>query len=139
MTTLSKVRAETHQRTVNFRALDRLLESPKFETAFALDPMNTRILFAIQSGDIYAVEEWMKDVLIEELELGEMSLRALRAKAAQLGIPYPAKYTKDELIVRVAHVQRGSEEVGGVPHHGGQRTHASPVERGRVVPAATGY
>ncbi len=122
---IAKLRAEVHQRTINFRALDRLVESDRFTVACGLDPNNTRILFAINSGDVYAVEEWMKKVIVEELDLGELSVRELRAKAAQLGIPYPAKYTKDELIVRVAHVQRGQTEAQRVPPDGGRGVHGS--------------
>jgi hypothetical protein len=117
---VAKLRAEVHQRTMNFRALDRLVESNRFEVACGLDPNNTRILFALASGDIHTVEEWMKSVIVEELDLGELSVRQLRAKAAQLGIQYPARYTKDELLVRVAHVQRGSQEAQRVSHDGGR-------------------
>jgi hypothetical protein len=128
MSSVAKLRAEVHQRTVNFRALDRLVESAKFETAFGLDPCNTRILFAINSGDVYAVEEWMKRTIVEELDLGELSLRELRAKAAQLGITYPALYRKDELIVRIAHVQRGAGNASGMPPVEGQRVDGCAAE-----------
>lgn len=124
---VARLRAEVHQRTMNFRALDRLLKSPRFETAFGLDPTNTRILFAVNSGDVYAVEEWMNKVIVQELDLGELNIRELRAKAAQLGIPYPAKYTKDALIVRIAHVQRGSEKAQRMPSDGGRGVSGSPA------------
>lgn len=123
---------------MNFRALDRLLESDKFETAFSLDPDNTRIIFAVNSGDVYAVEEWMKNTLVQELDLGDLSIRELRAKAAQLGIPYPAKYTKDALIVRIAHVQRGSQEAQRVSHPGERGVPGSVVESGPRVPDQAG-
>lgn len=98
----------------NLRAMDRLVKQERFKTAYNLDPTNTRIIFAIQSGDIEAVEDWIADTLSTELELGEYNLRQLRAKAAQLGIPYFATFSKDELLVRVAHVLRGQETAGTV-------------------------
>lgn len=95
--------------------MDRLVKQERFNTAFHLDPTNTRVVFAIQSGDVQAVEDWIEETLAAELELGEYNLRQLRAKAAQLGIKYFATYKKDELLVRVAHVLRGQEEAGRMP------------------------
>lgn len=103
MKSVADVKINIHQRCLNFRALDRLVQSSEFEKAFQSDPHNVRLQFALQSGDIVWIQEWIESIITREL--GEMNLRSLRRIAGQLFIPNYTTYTKDELIVLITQVK----------------------------------
>lgn len=100
---ISTIKAEVKIRALDFRNLARLVETPEFTEAMKLDPNNTWVKFAIINGNVEEVKNWIEDTLITEV--GEMSIRQLRKRAAMLDIPRYTMYTKDELIVRIIQVQ----------------------------------
>lgn len=100
---INKIRSEIHNAVLNFRALERLIESVRFEQALNLDPNNIRVQFAIVSGNLDAVEEWVKETLRKEV--GLLTLRELRIRAASLGIRYYTTLSKDQLITAITKAQ----------------------------------
>lgn len=127
MTSVSHVRISVHNRCLDFRAMDRLVQSPEFEQAFKLDPNNVFIQFAILSGNVTEVDKWVKATLGREI--GEMSIRNLRDVASRLGIRYYSSLTRDELIVKIIqikHDRRVAEAAIGLPNVEG-RPHCQSV------------
>lgn len=117
MTSVPNVRQNIHNRCLDFRAMDRLVQTPEFEQAFSLDPSNVFVQFALLSGNVIEVDKWVKATL--KREIGEMSIRNLRDVASQLGIRYYSTLTKDELIVQiiqVKHDRKAQESPVGMPH-----------------------
>ena len=96
---IATIKAEIQMRALDFRRLVRLVDSPEFEEALKLDPDNVWVKFALASGNVQEVKEWIEDTLVTEV--GEMSMRQLRKRAAMLDIPRYTHYLKDELIVRI--------------------------------------
>lgn len=100
---IAAILLEVKTRALDFRNLERLVKTPEFQEALTLDPENIFIKFAIACGNVEEVKAWIEDKLITEV--GEMSMRQLRARAAKLDIPRYTIYTKDELIVRIIREQ----------------------------------
>ena len=98
-----ELKAEVKNKLLEFRNLERLLTTPEFEAAWSRDQGNTFIVSAIKAGNLKVVKDWVQNILITEV--GEMSVRELRARAAKLGISRVSLYTKDELIVKIIQAQ----------------------------------
>ena len=101
------LKAEVRNKALDFRNLERLMQSKDFDEAYKVDPDNVWIRFAIINGNVEEVRSWIKATLTEEV--GEMSIRQLRQRAAQLGISRVTIYTKDELIVKIIHIQNAGK------------------------------
>lgn len=99
----SLVKAEVRNKALDFRNLERLVQSPEFDLAWDADPENVWIKFAIANGNVEEVRAWIKSTLTTEV--GEMSIRDLRRRATALGIIRVTIYNKDELIVKITQVQ----------------------------------
>lgn len=102
MKTLADIQRDVAAKSLDFRALDRLVKSDQFQAAFRRDPNNVLLKFAIGSGAIGMVKKWIEDVLTQEL--GELTIRQLRQRATKLGLNYVTSCTKGELIVRITQV-----------------------------------
>lgn len=108
---ISELRAQVHLRSLDHRAMDRLVHSKEFEQAFSLDPDNVFIHFSIMSGDTHTVETWIEATL--KRQIGELSMRKLRDLASRLGIAFYTSLSKPDLIARIIQVQhdRRTQEV----------------------------
>jgi hypothetical protein len=106
---ITSVRKSVHERCLNFRALDRLVQTPGFEHAMQMDPNNIWVQFALINGNIEWIEDWIKKTLTKDI--GEMSLRELRQLASKLNVPNYTNCSKDILLIRVQNVLRTEESV----------------------------
>lgn len=97
------LKAEVRNKALDFRNLERLMQSPEFDEAWKADPDNVWIRFAIVNGNVEEIKSWIRETLTSEV--GEMNLRQLRLRAGQLGLPRVTIYTKDELIVKIIQLQ----------------------------------
>ncbi len=110
------LKAEVRNKALDFRNLERLMQSPDFDEAWKADPENVWIRFAIANGNVEEVKSWIKATLTEEV--GEMTIRQLRHRAAQLGVSRVTMYSKDELICKIIQLQndrKAQNAAGGVP------------------------
>lgn len=102
---LSNLQAAIRKRCLSLRAMDRLVHSTRFQEAFKIDPN-----FDVLTADIEAIESWIDSTLKTKLDISELSLRDLRARASKLGLLFVTKYTKDELIVWISNYDRRSQK-----------------------------
>lgn len=100
---IMEIKSKVRDKVLDFRNLERLVNSDDFAIAFQRDPHNVYVDFAIQSGNVNEVKAWIEKTITREV--GELSMRQLRARAAKLDIPRYSIYTKDELIVRIIQEQ----------------------------------
>lgn len=109
--TLSEVVDKIHKKCLDFRSLDRIVNSEAFAEALRLDPNNIWVQFALINGNSEAIQSWIDETL--KKDIGEMSLRELRTLASQLRIPCYTSYNKDTLLIKIAQVNydRRVEEV----------------------------
>jgi len=105
MKTVVEIQGVIHKRCLQFRAMDRLVNSVAFKRAFELDPSNAFVQFALQSGNVGEIEAWIDRTLTRDMDIAEMSLRELRQLASKVGILFYTTFTKDELIVLIAQKQ----------------------------------
>lgn len=98
-----RIKAEVKDKALDFRNLERLVYSDDFALALQRDPNNVFIQFAIRSGNVNEVKSWIEKTITREV--GELSMRQLRARAAKLEIPRYSIYDKDELIVKIIQAQ----------------------------------
>ena len=110
---IAAVRKDVHVRCLNFRALDRLVHSEAFEQALKKDPDNIWVQFSLLNGNVEWIEAWIDKVLAKEL--GEMSLRELRAEASRLGIANYTAFSKDLLLMKVNNARRAKEAASRMP------------------------
>lgn len=87
----------------DIRALERIVHSVSFAQCLRLDPNNPRLERAIQDADLEYVREWMDSVLRNEI--GDKTIRQLRALAAQLGIRNYTGVPKDDLLILIIQVR----------------------------------
>lgn len=99
---LSSVIRATHQKCLEFRALDRIVQTIRFAEALKYDPNNLSLHEALASGNVIFVERWIDTTL--KKEIGELSIRELREMAKRLGITFYSSYSKDALMVEVLRV-----------------------------------
>lgn len=111
MKNVATIKTRVHNALLGFRALQRLVNSPRFGQAFELDPDNVRMQFALVSGNVDAVSEWVRDTLCKEL--GDLTIFQLRNKAAGRGIRYYASKTKDQLIREILDHDRKAPQAAG--------------------------
>lgn len=111
MKNVATIKTRVHNTLLSYRALQRLVNSPRFEQAFQLDPDNVRLQFALISGNFDAVSEWVTDTLSKEL--GNLSIAQLRNKAAGRGIRYYTSKTKDQLIQEILDHDRKASQAAG--------------------------
>lgn len=97
------IKSKVKDKALDFRNLERLVHSDDFALALSRDPGNVFIDFAISSGNVNEVKAWIERTITREV--GEMSMRQLRARAAKLEIPRYSMYDKDELIVKIIQAQ----------------------------------
>jgi len=78
--------------------VQRLVESEVFALAWANTPSEKQkeVEAWIYLGDVTLIEKWIEKARLIDLEV--MSLRQLRSKASELGVPYYGRLTKIELI-----------------------------------------
>ena len=113
MVAICDIKTYVHNRTLNFRALDRLVNSPEFDEALRLDSNNAEVCHAIVEGNIRFIERWIDSTLTREL--GELSIRKLRLRASELKIPYYTSLTRTELIqiiLKATNDKRVKETIG---------------------------
>lgn len=103
MVAIHNIRNDVHNRTLNFRALDRLVNSADFEEAFKIDSNNQAVRNALIEGDVLFIEKWIDQTLTREI--GELSIRKLRLLASELEIPYYSSLTRIELIQKILKVK----------------------------------
>lgn len=109
MRILTTIITTVHQKCLDFRALDRLVQSVRFEEALRLDPNNVQLHQALIDGNIAFVESWITVVL--KKEIGEYNMKELRDVARKLGIPFYTTYSKDDLLVEILNVTGKTEKV----------------------------
>lgn len=97
------IKSQIKNKALDFRNLERLVHSDEFKIAFSRDPHNVFLQFALTSGNVEEVKKWIEKTLT--VEVGEMSIRQLRTRAARLNIPRYSIYNKDELIVKIIQAQ----------------------------------
>lgn len=97
------LKAEVRNKALDFRNLERLMQSTEFDEAWKADPNNVWIRFAIANGNVEEIKSWIRETLTTEV--GEMSVRQLRLRAAQLGLTRVSIYSKAELIVKIIQIQ----------------------------------
>lgn len=100
---LKEIVKETKALLSNIRGLARLVETYQFQQCLILDPNNPVLFAAIKAGDYKVVKKWLSEVI--EAEICELSVRQLRAIAAQMCIAYYTAYSKDELLVKIVQVK----------------------------------
>lgn len=98
-----EIKSKVKDKALDFRNLERLVHSDDFALALSRDPNNTFVQFAIQCGNVAEVKAWIERTITREV--GELSMRQLRARAAKLDIPRYSIYDKDELIVKIIQAQ----------------------------------
>ena len=108
---VATIKTRVHNTLLSYRALHRLVNSPRFEQAMRLDPENVRVQFALISGNFDAVDEWVRETLGKEL--GNLGIAQLRIKAASRGIRYYTTKTKDQLVQEIIdHDRKASSTTG---------------------------
>lgn len=95
---LTTLRADVHSLVLNARRLERVIGTPEFEALYS----------TLSVEDKAYVIRWVKDLQIDQLvkfiqtkaekEVGEMSVRQLRTKAAALYISGYSLMSKESLI-----------------------------------------
>lgn len=111
MNNVNNIKTRVHNALLSFRALYRLVNSPRFEQALNLDPENVRIQFALISGNFEAINEWVQATLGKEL--GNLTMAQLRIKAASRHILYYTTKTKDQLIQEILDYDRKAAKTSG--------------------------
>ena len=116
MVAIHDIKNDVHNRTLNFRALDRLVNSFEFEEAFNIDSNNEKVRIAIIEGNIEFIEKWINSTLTREI--GELSIRKLRLLASELEVKYYTSLKRNELIQEILKAKndnRIKETVSRVP------------------------
>lgn len=124
------------RKLLDFRALERLIQTELFERAVSLDGKNPDLEAALEDGNVEWIRDWMKTTL--ENDLAAMTLSQLRAKARQYAIPYAHDLSKELLIVEITNARRLEESARRMsPSEGGLRNQIL-TRNGCIVPAPTG-
>ena len=96
--TLREMQRLVKNKSLDYRALDRLVESDQFTRAFErADAIARSALEAfLNTGNISAVRNWMRQQMAGVIE--DQSVRQLRDLAKKMGVSYYHHLSKDELI-----------------------------------------
>jgi len=84
-----------------FNAIERLLQSSRFETAWfgATPNQQNKVEPLIDHGRLEGLRQWVKEVMEDTYE--SMSYQELRKLASKRNIPYYSRMFKDELITKL--------------------------------------
>jgi len=95
---LEEVRHWIHRVMLEWRAIDSLLETEKFENAYARadEAQCNRLPMILKSGRIDTLRRWIKDCLAGPLKF--QSYRQLRELAKQANVPRWSRLTRDEIL-----------------------------------------
>lgn len=96
--TLREMQRAVKNKALDYRALDRLVESDQFIRAFERADATSRAALEafLNAGNVNAVKNWMKQQVADVIE--DQSVRQLRDLAKKVGVPYYHHLSKDELI-----------------------------------------
>lgn len=107
-TVLSILRSDVHRQVLALRAMDRLVQTRLFEEAFNIEKDHRDLLEAIEHGNVEWIDDWIERTI--KLEIGELSMRELRLKAAQYRILRYTAMSKDQLIVSLTQAIHNARE-----------------------------
>ena len=98
MINLRIIRERIYRKTLNYRAMERLVNTPTFEQLFNHygDTDKEKVLDYVDKGDIDELKLWMKKKIDDEI--GGRSMRELRQIAAGMYIRSYSLMSKGELI-----------------------------------------
>ena len=121
------------------RSIDRIVNTHQFAEAFKIDKDHTDLNDAIQHCNAEWVHDWIDETLTKEI--GELSMRDLRTKAAQYRILRYTSLSKDQLIVALTqaihHARETQKAAFAVPSVEERSGASSHDEHGREVSPAT--
>lgn len=95
---LQEVLEKVHRRMLEFRAVDSLIHTEKFEDAFssAKEGHIDNLLVILKSGQIDRLRAWIRERLAGPLRF--QSYRQLRELGKRENIPRWSRLTRDELL-----------------------------------------
>ena len=95
---IQEVRNRVHQHMLEWRAIDALIDSDKFDEAYhaATIEQRDRLIVILKSGQLEPVRRWVKERLAGPLH--HQSYRQLREQGKRENVPRWSRLTRDELI-----------------------------------------